>query len=71
LSEPEILEVITFLPQYSVCKQVLFDSNELAALEVGTGELADLLRVQEVEGRINFVQNIHWGRLELEEGHDE
>ena len=30
-----------------------------------------MLRMRQIQGCVNFVQNIHWGWLELKEGHDE
>lgn len=41
------------------------DDDELRALEPGFDKTADILRVGQVERSVNFVQNIHWRRLEL------
>ena len=34
-------------------------------------EPANVLCVQEVEGGIDFIKDMHWDRFELKEGHDE
>lgn len=47
------------------------DDDELGALEAVAEELADVLRVAQVESRINLVQDVHRRGLELEERHDE
>lgn len=47
------------------------DDDELRALEAGAEELADVLRVREVERGVDLVQDVHRRGLELQEGHDE
>ena len=29
------------------------------------------MRVREIEGGVDLVEDVHWGGLELEQGHDE
>ena len=45
--------------------------DELRALEARAEELPDVLRVREVERRVDLVEDVHWRGLELEEGHDQ
>jgi hypothetical protein len=56
-----------------VREQALFqtDHNELRSLEAVLEQLPDVLRVREVEGSVDLVENIHWRGFELEEGHDQ
>lgn len=45
--------------------------DELTALETIPEELANVLRVGQVERRVDLVEDIHRCRLELQEGHDQ
>jgi hypothetical protein len=47
------------------------DDNELRVLESIFEQLPDMLGMREVESSVDFVQNIHWSRLELEQRHDQ
>lgn len=47
------------------------DDDELRALEARSEQLPDVLRVRQVEGGVNLVQNVHRRGLELQQGHDE
>lgn len=47
------------------------DDDELRALEPGLDQTANVLRVRQVERRVDFVENVHGRGLELEESHDE
>ena len=47
------------------------NDDELRALEAVAEQLPDVLRVREVERRVDFVEDVHWRGLELEERHDE
>lgn len=46
-------------------------THELRALEAGAEEVADVLRVREVEGRVDLVEDVHGRRAVLEQGHDQ
>lgn len=45
--------------------------DELTALEPRLDQAANVLRMREVQGRVDFVEDVHGCRLELEEGEDE
>lgn len=47
------------------------DHDELRVLEVVLEHLSDVLRVGEVEGGVNLVQDVEGRRLEEEQGEDE
>jgi hypothetical protein len=47
------------------------DDDELAAAEARADQPADVLRVREVEGRVDFVEDVHGRGRVLEEGEDE
>ena len=49
--------------------QALFEQNngESGAIEARKEELADVLHAREVEGGVNFVEDIHRGRFELKD----
>ena len=67
---PHTTLAIVFHPHW---EQALFEqnNNESGALEPGMEEPANVLCVREVEGSINFIEDIYWGGFELKEGHDE
>ena len=54
-------------------KQALFerDDDKLTAFESVFEKLSNMLGMLQIESRINFVENVHWCRLELEQRHDE
>jgi hypothetical protein len=47
------------------------DDDELAALEAVPEELADVLRVREIQRGVDLVEDVHRRRLKLQERHDE
>lgn len=47
------------------------DNDKLAALEAIAKQLADMLRVLQIECGVDFVENVHGRGFELEERHDE
>lgn len=54
-----------------ICKHALLqtDYNKLASLEAVLEELANILCVIQIQGCIDFIENVHRGRLELEQRH--
>ena len=46
------------------------DDDELRSLEASFEQTTDILCVGQVQRSINFVQNVHRRRLELEKSHD-
>ena len=46
------------------------DDDELCAIEAGTDQAANILRVAEIEGRVHFVEDVHGCRFDLQEGED-
>jgi hypothetical protein len=47
------------------------DDDELRAAEAPAEERADVLRVREVERRVDLVEDVHRRRLELQQRHDQ
>jgi hypothetical protein len=47
------------------------DNDELTALEPCLDEPSNILRVRQIERGVDFVEDVHGCRFELEEGHDE
>lgn len=47
------------------------DNDELGALEASLDQATDVLRVRQVQRGVDFVQDVHGGGLELQQGHDE
>lgn len=47
------------------------DDDELRALEARLDDASDVLCVRQVERRVYFVENVHWCRLELQQGQDQ
>jgi hypothetical protein len=56
-----------------VREEALFerDDNELRAAEPHAEERADVLRVREVQRRVDLVKDVHRRRLELQQHHDQ
>jgi hypothetical protein len=56
-----------------VCEEALFerDDDELRAAEARPEERADVLRVREVQRRVDLVEDVHRCRLELQQRHDQ
>lgn len=47
------------------------DYNELRILEPVLEQLANMLGMRKIESGVDFVQNVHWCRFELEQRHDQ
>ena len=47
------------------------DHNELRILEPILEQLPDMLGMGEIERGVDFVQNVHWSRFELEQRHNQ
>lgn len=47
------------------------DDDELGALEARLDETADVLRVRQVEGCVDLVEDVHGSWLKLQKSHDE
>ena len=47
------------------------NNDELTSLEPGLDEPTNILRMGQIKSGINFVQNVHWCRLELKKSEDE
>lgn len=54
-------------------EQALFerDDDKLTAFESVLEQLTDMLRVLQIQCCVDLIENVHWGRLELEKRHDE